>query len=69
VFVDPLNRKDIAEKITWMADPKNRAEQARKVRQFSFIHSWENIADELIVVWKSFSQHHEKRHERQYESK
>ncbi len=50
VFVDPLNKKDIVDKIVWIADPKNRAIQAKKVQAISFVHTWEQIGDELIKV-------------------
>jgi glycosyltransferase involved in cell wall biosynthesis len=52
IFVDPLNKKEIVEKILWLADPKNHATQAEKVRQISFTHSWKEIADEIINIWK-----------------
>ena len=51
VFVDPTSEKDIADKIVWMSDPKNRAAQAAKVKQFSFVHTWNEIADELVAIW------------------
>ena len=51
IFVDPLNKKEIAEKIIWLSDPKNRATQAEKVRQLSFSHSWKEIADEIVEIW------------------
>jgi len=50
VFADPKDKKDIVEKIVWMADPHNRTMQAAKVRQFSFVHTWENIGSEIIAV-------------------
>lgn len=53
VLVDPLNKKDIVDKIVWMADPKNRAEQARKVQALTFTHSWEQIADEIVKIHKA----------------
>lgn len=52
IFVDPQNKKDIVDKIIWLADPKNRATQAEKVRQLPFAHSWEEIAGEIVAVWK-----------------
>jgi glycosyltransferase involved in cell wall biosynthesis len=52
IFVDPLNKKEIAEKIVWLSDPKNRAAQAEKVRHLSFSHSWKEIADEIVAIWK-----------------
>jgi glycosyltransferase involved in cell wall biosynthesis len=48
IFVDPLNKKEITEKIVWLSDPKNRAAQAEKVRQIYFSHSWKEIADEIV---------------------
>lgn len=53
ILVDPLNKKEIIEKIVWLADPKNRAAQAEKVRKLVFKHSWTEIADEIVVVWKN----------------
>ncbi len=50
VFVDPKNKKDIIEKIVWLADPKNRAVQAKKVQALTFSHSWEKIADEIVSI-------------------
>jgi glycosyltransferase involved in cell wall biosynthesis len=52
VFIDPLDEKDIAQKIVWMADPANRAAQAEKVKKLSYTHAWEEIADEITGVWK-----------------
>ncbi len=52
ILVDPLNKNEIAEKIVWLADPKNRASQAEKVHRISFAHSWTEIADEIINIWK-----------------
>jgi glycosyltransferase involved in cell wall biosynthesis len=52
IFVNPLNKKEIVEKILWLADPVNRETQAEKVRQISFNHSWEEIADEIVSIWK-----------------
>jgi glycosyltransferase involved in cell wall biosynthesis len=48
LFVDPTNESDIAEKIVWISDPKNRALQAEKVKNFSWVHTWEEIAKEFI---------------------
>ncbi|MDR3558648.1 MAG: glycosyltransferase family 4 protein [Candidatus Pacebacteria bacterium] len=52
ILVDPLDKKEIAEKIVWLSDPKNRAAQAEKVRRISFNHSWKEIADEIVAIWK-----------------
>ncbi len=50
IFVDPVNEKDIVEKIVWLSDPKNRASQAEKVRNFKFAHSWEDIGNEIVAL-------------------
>ncbi len=52
ILVDPEDKKDIADKIVWLADPVNRAAQAEKVRHFSFVHTWEDIAGEIVAIWK-----------------
>ena len=52
LLVDPQNEKDIAEKIVWLAEPRNRDAQAAKVRKFSFVHTWGEIADEILRVWR-----------------
>ncbi|MFA6602018.1 MAG: glycosyltransferase family 4 protein [Candidatus Paceibacterota bacterium] len=56
LFVDPQNEKDIIEKILWLSDPKNRALQAEKVRRFSWVHRWEDIAGEIVKVWEKRKQ-------------
>jgi glycosyltransferase involved in cell wall biosynthesis len=55
IFVDPLNKKEITEKILWLSDPKNRVTQAEKVRQISFEHSWKEIVDEILKIWKKIA--------------
>ena len=51
IFVDPQNRSEIAEKIIWLADPKNRATQALKVRNFTWVHTWQDIGREICEVF------------------
>lgn len=50
IFVNPLDENDIVEKIVWMSDPKNRAEQAVKVRLFRWVHTWDDISREIITL-------------------
>ncbi|GEM_PF-275403 len=50
LFIDPKNKKDIVEKIVWLADPKNRAAQAKKVQALVFTHSWEEVAGEIVRI-------------------
>ena len=52
ILADPKNREDVVEKILWLADPKNRAEQARKIKNFNWTHTWEDIAGEIVGVWR-----------------
>ncbi|MFA6459167.1 MAG: glycosyltransferase family 4 protein [Candidatus Paceibacterota bacterium] len=50
IFVDPQNPADITSKIVWLADPANRTAQAQKVRNFSFVHTWSDIANEIAEL-------------------
>ncbi len=50
IFVDPTSEKDIVEKIVWMADPKNRAMQAEKIRKFNWVHTWDHIGEEIVLL-------------------
>jgi len=52
ILVDPLNKSEIAEKIHWLSDPKNREAQVEKVRRVSYAHSWKEIGDEIMELWK-----------------
>ncbi len=51
VWVNPESVEDIAEKIEWLADEKNYAAQQAKVRAFSFTHSYQQIADEILEIY------------------
>ncbi len=53
LYVNPKDKKSIVDQIVWLADPKNRAVQAEKVRKLSFTHSWKQIADEIVEISKS----------------
>ena len=50
VWVNPESVSDIAEKIVWLSDEKNYAEQCKKVAAFAFTHSYEEIAQEILKV-------------------
>ena len=54
IFVDPQDKKDIAEKIAWISDPNNRAIQAAKIQKFTWVHTWEQIGDEIVRLSKRF---------------
>jgi len=53
VWVDPESIDDIAAKIEWLSDEKNYEIQRKKVEAFMFTHSWEEIANEIFVVFRS----------------
>lgn len=48
--IKPLDQKDIEDKIFWLSAPENREELARKARSFSFSHTWEEIAREILAI-------------------
>jgi len=53
VWANPEDVSDIAEKIEWLADERNYAEQCKKVAAFTFTHSWEQIADEILTLYRN----------------
>ena len=52
LFVDPNNKQDIVEKIVWLSDPKNRELQKEKISKFNWVHTWKEIAGEIVQVWE-----------------
>lgn len=50
IFVDSENTEEIAEKIVWLAQPENYEKQKEKLRDFSFTHTWEEIAEEIKKI-------------------
>jgi glycosyltransferase involved in cell wall biosynthesis len=53
LFIDPLDKNDIKEKIAFLADDANYAECKRKIEDFNFIHSWQQIANEYLIIYKN----------------
>jgi glycosyltransferase involved in cell wall biosynthesis len=53
LFVDPLDKDDIHEKVMWLLDDNNYKTQCEKVRQYTFTHTWEEMADEYIQVYNA----------------
>ncbi|MDO8564991.1 MAG: hypothetical protein Q7R88_03295 [bacterium] len=51
LWVNPEDTEDIAQKIAWLSDEKNFEEQCRKVAAFTFTHSYEQIAEEILDVY------------------
>lgn len=52
VIVNPKNPSDIKDKVLWLCKKDNYDNQIKKIKNFSFIHTWEEISDEIIEVWK-----------------
>lgn len=52
IFIDPLNRTDIVDKVTWLCEPSNYNSQVDRLKSFNFIHTWEEIASEYVEVYK-----------------
>lgn len=50
VWVNPESVDNIAEKIEWLADERNYRTQCNKVAAFSFTHSYQEIAHEILVI-------------------
>lgn len=51
VFVDPLNKEDIQEKILWLCNEDNYRAQKKKIEEFTFTHEWEDIGNEYLEVY------------------
>ncbi len=48
IFVNPLDKQDIIEKVLWLMDENNYKAQQEKLAKFSFVHTWDQIADEFL---------------------
>ena len=53
VFVDPLDGEEIKNKILFLADDRNYFEYKNKVMDFSYRHSWSEIAGEFMNIYKN----------------
>lgn len=48
IFVDPLNVTEIKEKVLWLLEEENYKSQIKKIENFKFRHSWEEICNEIL---------------------
>lgn len=55
VWVNPEDIDDIATKIEWLTDEKNYEIQCKKVEAFAFTHSWDEICDEILAVYRNLT--------------
>ncbi|MDO8443246.1 MAG: glycosyltransferase family 4 protein [bacterium] len=53
VFIDPSDTSGIVEKILFLADDKNYAEYRKRVSGFKFTHSWKEITDNFLEIYKN----------------
>jgi len=53
IFVDPLDKEDIKSKILFLADDSNYVEYKKRVASFRFAHSWQEIVDEFLALYKT----------------
>jgi len=52
VFTDPMDVKDIKEKILYLADDENYKKQVERVVKFNFVHTYKDIAREILEIAK-----------------
>jgi len=50
IFADPMDIKDIKEKILFLADDNNYEAQKKKIERFGFRHSYGEIAEEILKI-------------------
>ncbi len=52
IIVIPKNENDIKEKILWLLDPDNYKNQVEKIKNFSFVRTWQDLATEYITIFE-----------------
>ncbi len=52
ITVDPKNIDDIREKIIWLSQKDNYDKQVEKIKNFNFVHTYREIASEILNVYK-----------------
>ena len=52
VFVDPQNEEDIKNKVLWLSNEANYQMQKRKIEGFTFTHTWEEMGQEYLDIYK-----------------
>ncbi len=50
IFVDPLNTEEIKQAVLYLLIKENYEKEREKIRAFSFVHSWQDIASEFLRV-------------------
>jgi glycosyltransferase involved in cell wall biosynthesis len=52
IFVDPLNEREIEEAVRNLLTEEGYQKAREKVKNFSFVHTWEEIAQEFLNIQK-----------------
>lgn len=52
IFVDPLSEDSVYEGLRTLADPVQYAQYEARVKAYTYTHSWEQITDELLGVYR-----------------
>lgn len=52
IVADPKDQNDIKNKVLWLCEKSNYDSQVKKIKGFSFTHTWEEVAYEIINIWK-----------------
>ena len=52
LLIDPLSVDNLKDKIIWLANQENYNQKQQELANFSFNHSWGNIANEFIEIYK-----------------
>ncbi|MEQ1500194.1 MAG: hypothetical protein ABL917_02355 [Parcubacteria group bacterium] len=53
ILVNPEDENDIKDKIMWLLNEDNYRNQIEKIKNFSFTHSWHQIANEYVDKYNS----------------
>ena len=53
IIVNPKNPSDIKNKVLWLCEKDNYNNQVKKIKNFNFLHTWKEITDEIIDIWKT----------------
>lgn len=52
VFIDPFDKNSVKEAILSLMEENNYNKYKKKIADFNFTHSWQEIADELLSIYK-----------------
>lgn len=53
LFADPLDEKDIEDKVLWLLKPENYRVMQERLAAFGFTHTWSEIAEEFLSVFRA----------------